>query len=207
MWNVRASLGAVLVACYIVAPHMSAAQQCERLQCEGDVNRNGEVTIDEIISAVNRALGGCTGCADISGVWDYRYTFLGSSCTPAHEPNADVSTLTFNQRDDCTFDGTLETSGGDISTIQGTVSGQTVSFSRDYAPTNGNEHSGTVCRPARAWVAGSPLVDALGAVWRQKNTIGVPPGVPARLPRRNYRLTMSAGRAGYRRCRHPPVGT
>jgi hypothetical protein len=56
----------------VIRPAPSAGQSCGSEQCSGDLNCDGQVTVDEILTAVNNALSGCLSlsadqaCADSS---------------------------------------------------------------------------------------------------------------------------------------------
>ncbi len=52
-------LTVVLFGLLAAAPPRSAAQCCGSEQCAGDLNCDGQVTVDEIITAINNALGNC----------------------------------------------------------------------------------------------------------------------------------------------------
>lgn len=117
--------GVAIVGLCLLIPEPGVAQ------CDGDFDRNGQVTIDEIIRAVNTALNGCTECANVSGVWDFTSTVptvgpCAASATPTFEAK-----LTINQRDDCTFDGTVVSSQYPLTLVSGSVSNQAVSFNRN----------------------------------------------------------------------------
>ncbi|MBI3782141.1 MAG: hypothetical protein HY270_01950 [Deltaproteobacteria bacterium] len=76
------------------APSPSVAQCCGSQQCAGDLNCDGEVTIDEIITAVNSALG---GCPPVVG---------------ADQACADLATADCTKLDQCVFNGTTVRYGG-----------------------------------------------------------------------------------------------
>ena len=64
--------------------------------CPGDINGDGTVTIDEILSAVNSALNGCPSGppVDVSGSWmSDQCTCVSSSCDSSVVNCAGVSTL------------------------------------------------------------------------------------------------------------------
>ena len=115
-------------------------------KCDGDLNRDGAVTVDEVITSLNTALNGCTACVDISGTWGFRYLVLdGNLCgLPQHLPEDKLDEVVLDQRDDCSFDGTY-TDGelGDVTILGGDVSNQVVSFTRDL-PQRAQQYRGTI---------------------------------------------------------------
>jgi hypothetical protein len=52
VWTVKATLSFVVLL-------MIAREAPAQPQCPGDMNRDGQVTVDEILTSVNNALGGC----------------------------------------------------------------------------------------------------------------------------------------------------
>lgn len=49
----------LLLGVVLINPRLDQAQSCPGEQCSGDFNCDGQVTVDEILVAVNNALGGC----------------------------------------------------------------------------------------------------------------------------------------------------
>ena len=97
----KAFIGGLLAVCAwsVTAGKPALAQE---LLCKGDQNRDGQVSIAELVSAVNMALNGCRGCVDISGVWD----LTEMNCL---EPFTFEFELTINPvQSDCGFDGTIK---------------------------------------------------------------------------------------------------
>jgi len=117
--------------------------------CAGDLDRDGEVTVDEIIRAVNTVLNGCTGCANISGVWVLKH-FVGGGDPCGGAPGTYEFETTINQGDDCTFDGTFKDQAGNLTIIRnGRVSNQAVSFERVLASVGQQLHEGMVLSDGR----------------------------------------------------------
>jgi len=83
-----------LFATVTVSPSLSAAQCCGSEQCSGDFNCDGQVTINEIIMAVNNALTGC------------------SMPVSADQACADSGTATCTKLDQCVVNGTTIRYGG-----------------------------------------------------------------------------------------------
>ena len=81
-----------LLAFTMVWPSRSAAQCCET--CSGDFNCDGQVTINEIITAVNNALNGC------------------ATPVSADQACADFATANCNRLDQCVLNGTTIRYGG-----------------------------------------------------------------------------------------------
>jgi hypothetical protein len=83
-----------LFAFSALRPPQGAAQCCGSEQCSGDFNCDGQVTIDELILAVNNALNGC------------------SMPVGADQACADFATANCGKLDECVLNGTTIRYGG-----------------------------------------------------------------------------------------------
>jgi hypothetical protein len=77
-----------------IRPSSSAAQCCGTEQCGGDFNCDGQVTVDEILAAINNALLGCGPAVSAD-----------QACT-------DSATANCGKLDECVFNGTSIRYGG-----------------------------------------------------------------------------------------------
>ena len=68
-----------IFCCFLAVPVYSQS-------CDGDANRDGEVTVNELVGSVGRALEGCPPPATLRTFYDGSASVLFSGCT---DPNSD----------------------------------------------------------------------------------------------------------------------
>jgi hypothetical protein len=75
----RALLAVILAAVVLGLSAAHSGAQCNPT-CPGDFNLDNDVTVDEVVSAVNRMLGGCGGSPEQQGCIASGGTVSAASC-------------------------------------------------------------------------------------------------------------------------------
>lgn len=79
-------------------------------QCEGDIDGNNDVTVDELVTAVGNALSGCEEPVSILGLYEGQGLEIRMGCmNPADDGTFEVSEISFEatQQAGSLYEGTL----------------------------------------------------------------------------------------------------
>lgn len=99
--------------------------------CPGDLDGDNQVTVDELLQSVNRALVGCPPPLELGGPFDGEGFVVRTACADPDENDdfvLDDLTITFTRQQGSTFEGrvdAVDSGGEDVSLrISGSVDGQ-----------------------------------------------------------------------------------
>lgn len=109
---------------------LSAAAPVAAQSCPGDFDGDNQVTVDELLRSVDRALLGCPPPVALDGPFDGQGVVARTACADPGENDAfvlDDLTITFTRQEGSTFEGRLDAvdgTGEDVSLqIAGSVDG------------------------------------------------------------------------------------